>query len=85
MAKDLIKQILVVDPAKRLTAEGILNHPWIVGEKTPRKPLKAVTDMIREFNAKAKFRVFFIQVDFNVETGNCSYGCKKDGIGSNET
>jgi calcium/calmodulin-dependent protein kinase I len=29
MAKDLIKQILVVDPKKRMTAEEILNHPWV--------------------------------------------------------
>ena len=28
-AKDLIKSCLVVDPAARNTAEGILEHPWI--------------------------------------------------------
>ncbi|CAH2003894.1 unnamed protein product [Acanthoscelides obtectus] len=28
-AKDLIKQMLIVDPRKRITVDGILSHPWI--------------------------------------------------------
>jgi len=28
-AKDLVSKMLHVDPAKRITAEGVLNHPWI--------------------------------------------------------
>lgn len=28
-AKDLIKRMLTVNPKKRITIEGILNHPWI--------------------------------------------------------
>ncbi len=57
MAKDLISKILVVDTEKRLDSDGILAHTWMVGEKTPRKQLPHVTDKIREFNAKRKFRV----------------------------
>jgi len=59
MAKDLIKKLLNVDPAKRLDADKVLAHPWVVGEKTPRKQLPNVTEKIREFNAKRKFRVCF--------------------------
>jgi serine/threonine protein kinase len=58
MAKDLIKKILQVDPKKRLNAEQILANPWIVGEKTPRKPLMNVTDKIKEYNAKRRFKVY---------------------------
>lgn len=29
-ARDLIKKLLVLDPEKRLTLEGVLKHPWIV-------------------------------------------------------
>jgi len=43
MAKDLINNLLVVDP-------------WVLGEMTPRKILPNVTDKIREFNSKRKFR-----------------------------
>eukprot|EP01035_Chromulina_nebulosa_P018072 gene18072-23719_t len=28
-AKDLVKQMLTVDPMKRITVQGVLNHPWI--------------------------------------------------------
>ena len=60
IAKDLIKKILVVDPTKRLTAQQILEEPWMVGEKTPRKQLLSVTDKIKSFNAKAKLKVSLI-------------------------
>lgn len=42
-AKDLIRKLLVVDPAKRLTARDVLKHPWIVaggGEKDITPALK---------------------------------------------
>jgi serine/threonine protein kinase len=28
-AKDLVRRMLVQDPAQRITAEGVLQHPWI--------------------------------------------------------
>ena len=28
--------LLVVDPSQRLTGEGLMAHPWIKGEGTPR-------------------------------------------------
>ncbi len=52
LAKDLIRNLLVVDATKRFDADKILAHPWIVGEKTPCKLLPHVTDKIREFNDK---------------------------------
>lgn len=36
-AKDLIRSLLVRDPAKRLNADALLAHPWVIGEGTPRK------------------------------------------------
>ena len=29
LLKDLVSKMLHVDPTKRITAEGVLNHPWI--------------------------------------------------------
>jgi calcium/calmodulin-dependent protein kinase I len=55
-AKDLIKKLLVVDPSKRLTADGILKHPWVVGDVTPRKNLPIVTAKIKEFNARRRLK-----------------------------
>lgn len=56
-AKNLIRSILVVDPAKRLTAEQILAHPWVYGEDTPVAVLDSVKENMRQYNIKRKFKV----------------------------
>jgi len=33
-AKEIIKNLLVVDPALRWNCEQLLNHPWIMGESS---------------------------------------------------
>jgi len=39
--KDLVKQMLVLDPSKRISIPSMLNHPWVadmqreLGEETP--------------------------------------------------
>lgn len=38
-AKDFIKQLLVKDPTKRLTADEALEHPWLKGEANLKSPL----------------------------------------------
>jgi len=55
-AQDLIKKLLCADPRKRLKSDQILAHPWMVGDETPRKNLPNITDKIREYNAKKKFK-----------------------------
>jgi len=66
-AKDLVKKLLVVDPSKRLSAEGILKHPWIVGDVTPRKNLPTVTAKIKEFNARRKLKKAQLVVRMSVK------------------
>lgn len=56
-AKDLITQLLSLDPKKRPTAEEALNHPWTSGVSTPTFNLKETIVRLKEFNAKRKFRV----------------------------
>eukprot|EP00743_Colponemidia_sp_Colp-15_P000268 GILK01000315.1.p1 GENE.GILK01000315.1~~GILK01000315.1.p1 ORF type:complete len:356 (-),score=65.20 GILK01000315.1:193-1176(-) len=48
LAKDLIRRLLVVDPAKRANAEEILSHVWICGEDTPRTPLDSARAQLRQ-------------------------------------
>ncbi|XP_047003916.1 calcium/calmodulin-dependent protein kinase type IV-like [Schistocerca americana] len=56
-AKELITQLLHVDPSSRLSAEEALNHPWVQGESGGYKHLISTVKRLQEFNAKRKFRV----------------------------
>ena len=56
MAKDLISRLLVVNPQERLDADGIMAHPWIKGEGTPREELPQVLPNIRKFNARRRLK-----------------------------
>ena len=60
VAKDLIKSLLVREPTQRLDADKLLAHPWIVGEGTPRKELPSVTQQMKDFNARRKFKVNYV-------------------------
>lgn len=56
-AKNLIKAILVKDPQERLSAEKILAHPWVNGDKARSNVLKDVTENMRQYNIKRRFKV----------------------------
>jgi len=58
MAKDLIRNCLQVDPKARFGADEILCHEWIAGHNTPRTNMPQVTEKIREYNVKRKFRKY---------------------------
>ena len=38
-AKDLVRKLLTVDPAKRFSAKQVLEHPWISGTTASSAPL----------------------------------------------
>ena len=54
-AKDVIRNLLVADPEKRLTPDQFLNHPWITG-KTANTENNTLEKM-REWNSKRKLVV----------------------------
>ena len=55
-AKDLIQKCLQVDPANRITAEEMMHHEWIVSEATPRRDMSDVTETLRKFLLRRKFK-----------------------------
>jgi calcium/calmodulin-dependent protein kinase I len=64
-AKDLVRKMLTVDPATRITARGVLEHPWIMNNVTPGpetpdtaddSPLPIAVENMRSFSAKRKFK-----------------------------
>lgn len=54
-AKDLIKQLLVVDPSKRFNTKQALNHPWIVSN-TQSIHLTTTIELLKKFHAKKKWK-----------------------------
>lgn len=56
-AKDLISQLLIVDPEKRATPAVVLSHPWIVGESAlSDAPLVGARKNLEILQARARFR-----------------------------
>jgi serine/threonine protein kinase len=52
-AKDLVTDLLTINPEKRIKSEEILNHPWMTGE-TSKKELKNVQGNIKKFTNKLR-------------------------------
>jgi len=57
-AKDFIKQLLTVDPKKRLTSDRALHHAWLTAceDELAAKDLTGSLQELKRFNAKRKFR-----------------------------
>jgi len=54
-AKDLIRHLLVKDPANRFTATKCREHPWVKGDHlTDKKQLSINVDKMRQWKAQAK-------------------------------
>lgn len=52
-AKDLIRGLLTVDPAKRITSKGCLAHPWVTAHKVGETDLMATTKYLRKLKIAA--------------------------------
>jgi hypothetical protein len=48
---------MTVAPEKRPTARDALSNPWVLGHVASDIHLKSAQDLIRQFNAKRKFKV----------------------------
>ncbi|ETW00902.1 CAMK/CAMK1 protein kinase [Aphanomyces invadans] len=55
LAKAFVSSMLVISPAKRATADELLQHPWITGTVST-VPLKTVVQELKRFNARRKFK-----------------------------
>jgi calcium/calmodulin-dependent protein kinase I len=55
-AKDMIRQLLKLDPHKRLTAEGVLSHPWMTGEASTNADLTPAIGELRSTLMKRKLK-----------------------------
>uniref|UniRef100_A0AAR2JZP1 calcium/calmodulin-dependent protein kinase n=1 Tax=Pygocentrus nattereri TaxID=42514 RepID=A0AAR2JZP1_PYGNA len=58
-AKNLINQMLTINPAKRITAEQALKHPWVCQRSTVASMMhrQETVECLRKFNARRKLKV----------------------------
>uniref|UniRef100_A0A8D2ZW46 calcium/calmodulin-dependent protein kinase n=1 Tax=Scophthalmus maximus TaxID=52904 RepID=A0A8D2ZW46_SCOMX len=59
-AKNLINQMLTINPAKRITAEQALKHPWVCHRSTVASMMhrQETVECLRKFNARRKLKHF---------------------------
>lgn len=55
-AKNLVTCLLTVNPKKRITAEGVLSHPWITGKTSDKAFSSAHTQNLKQLQARRKLR-----------------------------
>ncbi|KAL7686053.1 putative phosphorylase kinase, gamma catalytic subunit, protein kinase-like domain superfamily [Plasmopara halstedii] len=55
-AKDLVTQMLVVNPEKRATVDQLLTHRWVTGTEVATVQLTSALEELRRFNARRKFK-----------------------------
>uniref|UniRef100_A0A674P0Q1 calcium/calmodulin-dependent protein kinase n=1 Tax=Takifugu rubripes TaxID=31033 RepID=A0A674P0Q1_TAKRU len=61
-AKNLINQMLTINPAKRITADQALKHPWICHRSTVASMMhrQETVECLRKFNARRKLKFAFV-------------------------
>uniref|UniRef100_A0A8C4NZX6 Calcium/calmodulin-dependent protein kinase (CaM kinase) II gamma 1 n=1 Tax=Dicentrarchus labrax TaxID=13489 RepID=A0A8C4NZX6_DICLA len=64
-AKNLINQMLTINPAKRITAEQALKHPWVCHRSTVASMMhrQETVECLRKFNARRKLKVTILNFD----------------------
>jgi len=56
-AKQLIRGLLTRDPDRRLTAEGALSHPWMIGRGTDLRQHAVNLKQLKKFTVERKERI----------------------------
>jgi serine/threonine kinase 33 len=55
-AKNLVENLLKFDPAQRITAKEILQHPWIHGEENGVSTNTTVFDLMKSYKAEKRLK-----------------------------
>uniref|UniRef100_A0A3B3BV70 calcium/calmodulin-dependent protein kinase n=1 Tax=Oryzias melastigma TaxID=30732 RepID=A0A3B3BV70_ORYME len=61
-AKNLINQMLTINPAKRITAQEALKHPWVCQRSTVASMMhrQETVECLKKFNARRKLKVLYL-------------------------
>uniref|UniRef100_A0A8C3KIY1 calcium/calmodulin-dependent protein kinase n=1 Tax=Calidris pygmaea TaxID=425635 RepID=A0A8C3KIY1_9CHAR len=90
-AKNLINQMLTINPAKRITADQALKHPWVCQRSTVASMMhrQETVECLRKFNARRKLKGAILTtmlVSRNFSAAKSLLNKKSDGVkGSTES
>ncbi|KFR16190.1 Calcium/calmodulin-dependent protein kinase type II subunit beta, partial [Opisthocomus hoazin] len=81
-AKNLINQMLTINPAKRITADQALKHPWVCQRSTVASMMhrQETVECLRKFNARRKLKGAILTtmlVSRNFSGVLCSHSAQK--------
>uniref|UniRef100_A0A8C7H1C2 calcium/calmodulin-dependent protein kinase n=1 Tax=Oncorhynchus kisutch TaxID=8019 RepID=A0A8C7H1C2_ONCKI len=81
-AKNLINQMLTINPSKRITADQALKHPWICQRSTVASMIhrQETVECLRKFNARRKLKGAILTT--MLVSRNFSGGCVSSSLGS---
>uniref|UniRef100_A0A3Q4B4Q5 calcium/calmodulin-dependent protein kinase n=1 Tax=Mola mola TaxID=94237 RepID=A0A3Q4B4Q5_MOLML len=65
-AKNLINQMLTINPAKRITAQEALKHPWVCQRSTVASMMhrQETVECLKKFNARRKLKVCIHNISY---------------------
>nr|XP_033469293.1 calcium/calmodulin-dependent protein kinase type II subunit gamma isoform X4 [Epinephelus lanceolatus] len=89
-AKNLINQMLTINPAKRITADQALKHPWVCQRSTVASMMhrQETVECLRKFNARRKLKGAILTtmlVSRNFSACKTLLNKKSDGVKSQGT
>uniref|UniRef100_A0A665SWY6 calcium/calmodulin-dependent protein kinase n=1 Tax=Echeneis naucrates TaxID=173247 RepID=A0A665SWY6_ECHNA len=63
-AKNLINQMLTINPAKRITAQEALKHPWVCQRSTVASMMhrQETVECLKKFNARRKLKLVWVRL-----------------------
>ncbi|XP_077571868.1 calcium/calmodulin-dependent protein kinase type II subunit beta isoform X2 [Stigmatopora nigra] len=76
-AKNLINQMLTINPAKRITAQEALKHPWVCQRSTVASMMhrQETVECLKKFNARRKLKGAILTT--MLVSRNFSVGCRQ--------
>uniref|UniRef100_A0A673L3R2 calcium/calmodulin-dependent protein kinase n=1 Tax=Sinocyclocheilus rhinocerous TaxID=307959 RepID=A0A673L3R2_9TELE len=71
-AKNLINQMLTINPAKRIMADQALKHPWVCQRSTVASMMhrQETVECLRKFNARRKLKVQYVDISLCISFAN---------------
>ncbi|NP_001080814.1 calcium/calmodulin dependent protein kinase (CaM kinase) II gamma S homeolog [Xenopus laevis] len=79
-AKNLINQMLTINPAKRITADQALKHPWVCQQSTVASMMhrQETVECLRKFNARRKLKgAILTTMLVSRNFSGIAFGCRK--------